>query len=82
MGSKETIDPGLTKALVHKLRRSCGQLETKISKIDQLWVGKIDKLLYTLNVQTPCRYTMNNQPKIVFYAKITKPFTNYHKFMI
>merc|ERR1711978_192972 len=28
------------------------------------------------------RYTMNNQPKILFYAKVTKPFTNYHKFMI
>ena len=28
------------------------------------------------------RYTMNNQPVIVFYAKITKPFTNYHKFTI
>ena len=28
------------------------------------------------------RYTMNNQPKIVFCAKITKPFTNYHKFLI
>ena len=55
-GSNETIDPTLKGALVHKLRTSCGQLEPKMLKIDQYRFGKIDKLLYTLNVQTPCMW--------------------------
>ena len=52
--SNETIDPTLKKDLVHELHMPCGQLEPKILKIDQFWIGKIDKLLFTLYVQTPC----------------------------
>ena len=37
-----------------KLRRSQGQIESNISKIDQCLVGETSKLLCPLNVCTPC----------------------------
>ena len=33
---------------------SCGQLEPKLSYIDQLWADKVRKLLHPLNVWTTC----------------------------
>ena len=40
-----------------KLRRSQGQIEYDISKIDQCLVGETSKLLFPLNVCTPCTST-------------------------
>ena len=37
-----------------KLRRSHGEIECNISKIDQCLVGETSKLLCPLNVCTPC----------------------------
>ena len=40
--------------ILYKLHKSCGQLEPKLSKIEQFLASKIGKLLYTLNVCRPC----------------------------
>ena len=44
-----SIDPS-------KLRTSQGHIKPKISKLGQILVDEMGNLLFTLNVQTPCRY--------------------------
>ena len=49
--------------ILYKLYKSCGQLEPKLSKIEQFLASKIGKLLYTLNVCRPCSMENNQTDK-------------------
>ena len=42
--------------ILYKLHKSHGQLESKLSKIEQFLASKIGNLLHTLNVCRPCMW--------------------------
>ena len=66
-----------------KLRTSQGHNKTKISEIGQFLEGIIGNLLFTLNVQTPCKLS-HRLEILAFFLKVNNNIESksYHYFLL